>query len=196
MPLAAVCLPAWDIGWPYLARFCGVSGTGPFVVVVVVIDAPVAGSAVVTEVEMAVPVAAAAGAATYVEVVAAAGEVVAVVLDCAEAAPPMRAVAATAAIRLMIFMAGLRLPSLPTKSPASTMVHFFFFAGVLVVGVGSGAAAGAASGGGSGRVAGTEPAIIRASTTWMIPFEVITSAWIMVALSAFKTPGVIPSRTI
>src|SRR5437868_6651104 len=28
-PAALVILPACDIGWPYLARFCGVSGIGP-----------------------------------------------------------------------------------------------------------------------------------------------------------------------
>ena len=36
MPRAAVRLPARDIGPPYLARFSGVSGTGPLVVRVVV----------------------------------------------------------------------------------------------------------------------------------------------------------------
>jgi len=36
LPRGAVCLPAWDIGPPYLRRFSGVSGTGPLVVVLVV----------------------------------------------------------------------------------------------------------------------------------------------------------------
>src|SRR5205085_1787655 len=36
LPLAAVCLPARDIGAPYFARFSGVSGTGPFVTVMLV----------------------------------------------------------------------------------------------------------------------------------------------------------------
>ena len=36
MPLAAVRLPAFDIGAPYLARFSGVSATGPLVTVDVV----------------------------------------------------------------------------------------------------------------------------------------------------------------
>lgn len=40
MPRAAVALPARDSGWPYLARFSGVSGTGPFVTIVVVTLAP------------------------------------------------------------------------------------------------------------------------------------------------------------
>jgi hypothetical protein len=36
LPRGAVCLPARDIGPPYLARFSGVSGTGPLVESVVV----------------------------------------------------------------------------------------------------------------------------------------------------------------
>jgi hypothetical protein len=56
-------LPAFDIGLPYFFRFSGVSGTGPFVVVTLVTEAPVDGSVVVTDVETAVPVGAAGGAA-------------------------------------------------------------------------------------------------------------------------------------
>jgi hypothetical protein len=33
LPRGVVCWPARDIGWPYLARFDGVSGTGPLVTV-------------------------------------------------------------------------------------------------------------------------------------------------------------------
>jgi uncharacterized Rossmann fold enzyme len=36
LPAAAVRLPARDMGWPYLARFSAVSGTGPLVTSVVV----------------------------------------------------------------------------------------------------------------------------------------------------------------
>jgi hypothetical protein len=52
-------LPAFDIGLPYFARFSGVSGMGPLVVVTLVTEAPVDGSVVVTDVETAVPVGAA-----------------------------------------------------------------------------------------------------------------------------------------
>jgi hypothetical protein len=59
-------LPACDIGWPYFARFAGVSGIGPLVVRVVVIDAPDDGSTVVTELETAAPVGAAGAAVSEV----------------------------------------------------------------------------------------------------------------------------------
>src|SRR4051812_34578712 len=36
LPLAAVRLPAFESGWPYLARFSAVSGTGPLVTRLVV----------------------------------------------------------------------------------------------------------------------------------------------------------------
>jgi hypothetical protein len=62
LPFAAERLPAWDIGPPYLARFSAVSGIGPLVVVVTVAAAPVEGSLVVTDVEVAAPVAAAGSA--------------------------------------------------------------------------------------------------------------------------------------
>jgi hypothetical protein len=97
LPFGAVCLPAWDIGPPYFARFAGVSGTGPLVVVVLVTEAPEDGSVAVTEVETAAPVWAAGGAAVSVEVVV-------VVVCWAYAAPPIKAVAATAVSRLAIFM--------------------------------------------------------------------------------------------
>ena len=48
-------MPACDIGWPYLARFSAVSGTGPLVSVLLVIDVPVALSVAVTDVEAAMP---------------------------------------------------------------------------------------------------------------------------------------------
>jgi hypothetical protein len=107
-------LPAFDIGLPYFARFSGVSGMGPLVVVTLVIEAPVAGSVVVTDVETAVPVGAAvASAGVVAEVLGAAWVVVVVVVVgppaalgvCARAAPPMRAVAAAAVSRYWIFMA-------------------------------------------------------------------------------------------
>ena len=60
LPLAGVRLPAWDIGPPYFLRFSAVSGIGPLVVVVTVAVAPVEASLVVTDVEVAEPVAAGA----------------------------------------------------------------------------------------------------------------------------------------
>jgi hypothetical protein len=78
--LAAVRLPAWDIGPPYLARFSAVSGTGPLVSVVTVALAPVAVSLVVTEVEVAVPVSA-VGAVVVSAVGAGLVVVVVVVVD-------------------------------------------------------------------------------------------------------------------
>ena len=57
MPLGAVRLPAWDMGWPYLARFSAVSGTGPLVTVVLV-----------KVVETSAPAVVAAGVVTVVDV--------------------------------------------------------------------------------------------------------------------------------
>ena len=74
-------MPALEIGWPYFFRFSGVSGIGPLVVVVLVTDAPVEGSVVVTEVETAVPVSAAGGAAVSVGAAGSAEVVVVVVVD-------------------------------------------------------------------------------------------------------------------
>jgi len=80
LPRGAVCRPACDIGPPYFARFAGVSGTGPLVVVVLVTEAP-DGSVVVTEVEVAVPVVA-AGAVASVDALDAGEVVVVVVVVC------------------------------------------------------------------------------------------------------------------
>jgi hypothetical protein len=109
-------LPAFDIGLPYFFRFSGVSGTGPLVVIVLVTEAPDEGSVVVTEVDVAVPVGAAAASVEVVAEVLGATCVVVVLLVaplalgtlggcCASAAPPMRAVAAAAVSRCWIFMA-------------------------------------------------------------------------------------------
>ena len=58
MPRAAVILPARDMGWPYFARFSGVSGTGPLVVIdtVTLVGTPAAVAEVVVLVVVVAPV--------------------------------------------------------------------------------------------------------------------------------------------
>jgi hypothetical protein len=142
LPRAAVRLPARDIGWPYLARFSAVSGTGPLVTIEVVTLAPVAVSVVVAEVEVVAPTSAegvavlglaevsvvvevevSAGGVAVVEVVVSVGGVVAPVLDVAPvvgwatAAPHSRAEAAAAVSRYLIFIAWTPVAIRTSKAP-------------------------------------------------------------------------------